>query len=464
MTRPFATPRRPARSLPAAAGRHPAAWLLLGLLTSVLLLSGCDSADNPVAPAGSVISMTANPSLVELSGSPATITISGFRPDGNRLSPGTQITVSTSLGVLRQAPEASAPTVNVVDVGDNGTAFVYLFPDGRTGVATVTGTLAAGGEGASASVEVQIGRDSTSQPTVTIDANPNAVSLGEPSTITVTARSADSSPLSGAQVLIRTNLGSLSPSGPLTTNANGVATTTLTSSQSGTATITASVGSSEESETTVEIGTTRRPSLLINANPSTVDVTEFSQITVTARDENGNNLGSGETILLTADLGTLRASMSPTASVIDRVRTGSDGRAIAWFEAGERSGTGNVTAILDNSDPASVNITIRDAPAEFNFVASPRRIPETGGTITLIATVTNGEGEPLGGEVVRFSLEGNVSGTFDPDSATDLTDNNGEARATVTLTDADIDENVQTFEVCADVGNLDQMCETITVE
>ncbi|MEM9552988.1 MAG: invasin domain 3-containing protein [Acidobacteriota bacterium] len=435
---------------------------LLFLFLSLALL-GCDSADNPVAPPNSVLSLTANPSLIELAGGPSTITISGFRPDGNRLNPGTQITLSTSLGVLRVAADPNASSANVVEVDDSGNAFVYLYPDGRTGVASITASLTNAGETGTAMVDVQIGRDATSQETVTIDANPTSIALGESSTVTVTARSSDNSPLAGATVLLRTSLGSLSPSGTLTTNSNGVATATLTSSQSGTATLTASVGSSEEVTTTVEIGTDRKPTLLINANPSTVDVTEFSQITITARDESGNNLGAGETILLTADLGVLRSSASTTASVIDRARTGSDGRAVAWFEAGTRAGGGNVTAILGNSDPAIVPITIRAAPASLIFVSNKNTVDNNGDTLTLIATVFDGEGDPLGGETVRFDLPSGVSGTFDPAGGTANSDNNGEARSTLTFDDDDLPAVGTSFDITATVGSIQQSV-TITVE
>ncbi|MCG8457398.1 MAG: Ig-like domain-containing protein, partial [Holophagales bacterium] len=235
----------------------------LAVLCACLYVAGCDSASNPVAPGGSVVTVTANPTVIPLTGGRSTITISGFRPDGNPLNPGTQVNVSTSLGRLLRADGSAA---NVVEVSEGGFATVFLNSDGRQGTATITVSLTTGGEGGSATVDVQVGLGDTDRPTVTVDANPTDIAVNETSIITVTARNPDNTPLGGATVNLRTSLGTLSFPNGTTTGSDGRLRAELTSSQSGTATVTASAGASEEVSVDVAIGTdTRRPEVTLTA-------------------------------------------------------------------------------------------------------------------------------------------------------------------------------------------------------
>ena len=97
------------------------------LLVALLAVLACDSA-NPVAPGGTVLTVTANPTLIGLSGESSLITITGFRPDGNPLNPGTQITLTTDLGTLSQS---------TVAVGNDGRAQVTLTGNGQQGAAMI---------------------------------------------------------------------------------------------------------------------------------------------------------------------------------------------------------------------------------------------------------------------------------------------------------------------------------------
>ncbi|MEL7060048.1 MAG: Ig-like domain-containing protein [Acidobacteriota bacterium] len=435
--------------------------LLFALLVGAIF-AACDSADNPVAPTGSVLTLTASPTLIDLTGQAATIVVSGFRPDGNSLNPGTQITLTTSLGVLRSAPVPEAPATNVLEVDDQGRAFAYLFGDGRSGTATLTASLTTGGD-TMATADVQIGRDDASRPSVVVDANPSAVQVGQASGITITARQSDGSPLAGAEVNVRTNLGTLSPSSGIVTNSAGVATTTLRSNQSGTATVTASVGSSEEMSATVEIGTTTRPTVTLNVNPRTLDIGEFAEVTAIARTGTGDALPSGSTILIEAEGGTLHAVRDVNSSTIDRVRTDSTGRATFFFLAGDNAGQAQVAAIVGNSDRATTTLNIRDSPAALVFRTSSNTVDNDGDMLTLTAQVFNSDGDALAGETVIFTLSSGVSGTFAPPNGTQQTDTNGQAVVTVTFDNNDLPPAGSTFTVTATVASLSQT-ETVTVE
>ncbi len=394
-------------------------FALLALSALLLTVPGCDSADNPIAPSGSVLTITANPTQIALNGA-ATLTVTGFKPDGNPLNPGTQITLSTTLGVLAQT---------VAEVA-SGRATTTLSGDGRSGTATVTATLPGGGE-TSATVDVLIGQTVETQPTLSITASPNAIGLNESAQVTAVARNADGSLFgAGGQVNLRTDLGWLvgqagascgGSSGPnsvvVTTASNSEATATLCAgNQPGTATITGSVGASAEVTATVTFEQ-QRPVLILSANPSTVGVGGTSLITILARDEQGFPLGADERIRLTAELGTLSDQ---------EAFTDANGEASVTFTAGSRPGDGRVIAILGNSEPTTVQIRINDAPASFSFTADRGFVNASAeAEITLTVDVQNSLGSPLSGVSVTFGTEPNIGGSFDSGTFVQTTGPNG---------------------------------------
>ncbi|MEM1202788.1 MAG: invasin domain 3-containing protein [Acidobacteriota bacterium] len=430
--------------------RHrPSVFALIALLPFAVLL-GCDSADNPIAPSGSVLTISANPTQIDLNGS-ATLTVTGFRPDGNPLNPGTQVRLTTDLGVLSSS---------IVEVTDGGRAVGTLRGDGRTGPATITASLTnAGTADSGATVTVQVGSDDSNRPTLVINATPANVDLGDSATVSVLARQADNSPFANAQVRLRTTLGSLA-SGTLTTNSNGEASTTFRAGdQPGTATISGTVGSSEEAETTIEI-TDGKPTLLVQVNPNTVRILETASVSIIARDENGLPLGSGERVFLTSNAGTFERN----GNTIDSVTTDSSGRAAVTFRAGTQAITsGEICAVLRNSDQVCETIQVIDAAASFTFTVNKTTVNAGGDSLVLTATVVNADGLALNGTLVRFDSD--LGGTFDPSSSV-TTGSDGQASTTITYADTVLISG-ETFTVGAIVriGDSDVTQErTITVQ
>ncbi len=121
---------------------------LLPALALLVLALGCDSASSPVAPEGTTLSISANPSTIGIEGS-STITLVALHSSGGPARTGTQITLSTNLGNI-------APTVVATD--SNGQAVATLSADGRTGSARVRAT--SGSKSAEVTVSVQEGRPS----------------------------------------------------------------------------------------------------------------------------------------------------------------------------------------------------------------------------------------------------------------------------------------------------------------
>jgi PKD repeat protein len=201
--------------------------LFLVPMLAMLAVAGCDKA-SPVAPSGSILAVSANPTRIPLNGS-STITIIGRKPDGNPLNPGTEIHLSASLGTIP----------SIVTTNGSGTATATFQSNGRLGTARISaavGTAPAGGgtttdtpppsTPTSASVDVQVGSVTTTiilQPTpTTLPATGGNVSL------LAVLRDDSGQPIANQGVNFTTDLGTLGSRGnTVTTNSSGVARDTL---------------------------------------------------------------------------------------------------------------------------------------------------------------------------------------------------------------------------------------------
>lgn len=298
--------------------------LALALVLPCLIAAGllsCDSG-NPVAPSGTILTISASPNQISLDGT-ATITVIGRRPNGEPLARGTEVRFSTSLGTIEP----------IVPIDGNGRARATLQADGRAGTATVQattggGTLGGGGggdgeggggstSGATASIDVLIGESDETRPSLVVSASPNNIPVQGTSEITVIGRNPDGTAVAaGQEVILTTTLGALDPSRPLT-QADGTATSTLMAgNQSGTATITAILGASEPVTTDVTIRQAATD-ISIQTNPSSIgsdgDTIELRAFVTNAQGE--PNQGSAVTFE------TRRGSLGTTGVII----TGSQG-------------------------------------------------------------------------------------------------------------------------------------------
>lgn len=450
--------------------RHP--YLLpvfaLGVLAVAAGTLSCDSA-NPVAPPGSTLTVTANPTQIGL-GESSVITVSGFKPDGNRLNPGSEINLTTDLGVL---------DATVVEIGSDGSASTVLRPDGAPGTATVTAALPAGEAMATATVEIgEAGR----QPTLSVTASPSRINIEQDSTISVIARNVDGSPLAGGRVRLRTTLGTLGQETLVTSDAGEARTLLHPGERSGTATVTGSVGSGME--VTVDI-TILQTQLTVTTNPSIVDVNDLNpamatdnalntaEVTVQARDEDSIPLVGGHDVELTATLGLLLPGARDPVMLDDlgeasstlTLRTGGDGKATATYVAGDRAGTDTVMAFLGNATAGTGSLTLRDAPATVFLSVTPPEVTQ-GVMSEVMATVrvSNAQGIPLGNELVRFEVsDDTVSFSLDP-PAGPVTNNSGEATATLTFSASGIPAGVMSFRITAFVRDVASNEQTIQVQ
>lgn len=281
---------------------------LLVLLCLILPSLGCDKA-TPVAPGGTTLTVSANPTKIGLNGS-STLTIVGRKPDGNPLNPGTEIRLTTDRGTVEP----------IVTVDSSGRATATLRADGRSGTAKVT---AAAGD-ATVDTNIQIGESDETKPVLLVSANPSTVPVEGEADITVIARNSDGSPVAAGQtVILTTTLGRITPNRP-TTRADGTATATLDAGgEAGTATITAILGSSEAATTTVTIreGAT---DISVQASPRTIP-RSGGDVTLTAFVTNSQGLPlQGAPVIFEATAGELEVTgvvFTDTSGVAENVLT-----------------------------------------------------------------------------------------------------------------------------------------------
>jgi len=299
---------------------HRAAPIVLSILAvfcvvSVITIVGCDKG-TPVAPGGSILAISANPTQISLNGS-STITVVGRKPDGQPLNPGTEIRLTATNG--------SIPAIVLTDRDGNATA--TFKSNGIPGTATITaatgtgsgsgGTTTSDGTGSSsgslsASVSIQVGIPSGSKPTVRLSVNPSTIPVNGTSTVTVIGRNADGSPAANQRALLTSTLGTLDRT-TLTTGNDGTASTTLKAGvQAGTAVVTATLGSSDAVTQNVEI---KSAILSVTADRTAVpeQATTDVQITATVTAFQGDPI-SGKTVTFRSDRGVLSATMATTDS------------------------------------------------------------------------------------------------------------------------------------------------------
>ena len=209
----------------------------------------CDKA-SPVAPAGTTITLSVNPTRINIDGE-ATATAIVRRENGTPVNPGTVVNFSTTLGELD-------PDNATTD--DTGVAETTLRGAGQIGIATVT---ASSGAAAAVTAELQIGSLASS---ITLQASPTTIGQagGEVDLLAVVRDDAGQL-LQNLAVNFSTSAGTLeSGGGPILTDELGRATDKLfvtevdiIASGEGTITVTVYGATSEGAsllETSTEIG------------------------------------------------------------------------------------------------------------------------------------------------------------------------------------------------------------------
>ena len=187
--------------------------VLLPCLALCLLVIGlaCDSA-SPVAPTGTLLSISASPNEITANGT-STIRVTALRANGTPVNPGTIVRLDTTIGTIAEQ----------VETDEQGEARATLRGNGDIGTATVT---ARSGSAESATVEVTVGDVASS---VSLQATPSQIpEEGDEITLLAVVRDSDGEPLEDATVNFGTEVGRLESGGSIIrSNSLGEAEDTL---------------------------------------------------------------------------------------------------------------------------------------------------------------------------------------------------------------------------------------------
>lgn len=171
------------------------------LSVCLLVLAACDKS-SPVAPSGTVVSVSVNPSKIALDGA-ATVRVVAVRPNGTPVTPGTLVTFTTSLGTIDTSVATDA----------QGVAVATLRGDGRRGTATVTVRT---GSVEAQTAEVTIGLDGAQ---ITLQASPSTVvETGARVDLLSIVFDEDGNPLANGQVVFSAEVGRLDSGGSIVTS------------------------------------------------------------------------------------------------------------------------------------------------------------------------------------------------------------------------------------------------------
>ena len=158
--------------------------------------------------------------------------------------------------------------------------------------------------------------------------------------------------------------------------------------------------------------------ITLSTNTTTLAINGTAEIIATVIEQAGTPVHNGTTVTFTASVGTIEPRDARTEN----------GMARATFRAGTNSGTARVGAFSGAARAEEVEILVGGAAAATVVVrAEPSSVPQTGGTVQLIAVVSDVSGNRLPGAPVVFSTD---NGTLGSNSG--VTDQSGEARTTLT--------------------------------
>ena len=395
------------------------------LLVSAALVSACGKA-NPVAPSGSTITLSANPSEIPSPTGTSTITAVVRKPNGT-VAAGVEVRFTASLG-----------TIDVLAKTDSGgVATATLKGDGRTGTATVNATVDGGATAMALMVVIGGGGH-----TITLQAIPATIhASGGQVTLIAIVRDATGQPAVGAGVNFTTNLGRLASGGALVrTDANGQATDTLTlqatdisnqTSVSITAETAAADGSLQTATVMIAIGGGPQ-TITLQANPASIPASGgHVSLVAIVRDSTGQP-AAGAGVNFTTNLGTLTSHGG-------LVFTNSSGQATDTLTLAATD-VGNQTSISVSAETAMSNGTLvtstitisilTNAAASIVAEANPTQLPLSGGTVNLTALVRNSSGGPVPGAGVNFTT---TLGTLGSGGGILTTDKNGQVTDTLTI-------------------------------
>lgn len=389
------------------------------LLATAALLSGCGSGEeaaagtppppSPTISTVAILSLSANPITVNSFNGSTTVTITALT-SGNAAVANAAVTLSVNTGVLSD----SSVTTNAT-----GQA-TFTFSAGTTNKANRTATITATSGTATTQLPVQVIG-------TTLTATPSAITLTSPTAstiVTFAAKDSGNNPIAGETItLVESGTGDVTLSATTgVTDINGNLAITVTGVTAGVRVITATgAGTSIAATITVPAVATATFGIsqtVLNANPAVLNPTTVAMqigdalvITVTAP-------APTTSVIFATTVGVLNNAAATPVSGTNIVVPVSGGVATATL-ATAAAGTATIQVIDANSANPSVSDTLTVSmtavtPSTITLQATPTVIPKssggTSGVSTLIATVKDATGQPVGGVPVAFSIQNPTGG------------------------------------------------------
>jgi heat shock protein HslJ len=158
--------------------------------------------------------------------------------------------------------------------------------------------------------------------------------------------------------------------------------------------------------------------IVLFANANNVALHASADITAIVNESGGTPVQNGTVVTFSTTLGTIDPSDARTHN----------GRVTVKFNAGGLSGTARISAFSGPANATALELKIGGAAAtRVQLTAEPAQVPSTGGTVDLIATVTDDDGNRLSGVPVTFTASAGRLG-----STSVTTDGAGVGRTTLT--------------------------------
>jgi PKD repeat protein len=141
--------------------------------------------------------------------------------------------------------------------------------------------------------------------------------------------------------------------------------------------------------------------ITLNVNTTVVPINGTAEIIASVTESAGTPVHNGTVVTFTASFGRIEPSEAQTQG----------GKATVKFIGSSQSGTAKIGAFSGASRAEEIEILVGAAAADRIAVrAEPATVPATGGTVQLIAIVTDASGNPLPGAPVVFSADnGNLA-------------------------------------------------------
>ena len=345
-------------------------------------------------------------------------------------------TVQTFTATVTTPSAVAVPGVTVVftvtgvnptsgsDVTDSNGQATFSYAGSNVGTDTVTATIS----GTSTSDSTLV----TWVAAANISISPTSLTATTSTSQTFTATVTDTNGNDLPGVTVNFTVTGVNPtSGSDTTDVNGQATFTYTGTTSGTDTVTATIAGTTTSATSTVTWVGTGAITLSPTNPVIVTGTTASIVATVKSTSNVLLVGVTVTFSVTG--------VNPTTS---SATTNSSGQATLTY-LGSNVGTDTVTVSVSGLSSASTTIRWVTGPLSLTLAASSTSLT-TGNTVTITATLRDGNSNAISGVPVKFTVTG-----ANPTSGTDTTDGSGNAHLSYTGTNAGTD----TITAFADLNN-----------